>query len=140
MSRQGRAGSTPAWCTQHPPASVVELRQTRQVQALVPFGACGFDSRPTHHPLGASASSAWLPGMAEQPTPGVYRHFKGGDYLVLGAGGDAADDARDLVAYVDLSARPGPKFWVRDVDDFTSAAPDGSGPRFRYLGPVLPDD
>ncbi len=85
-------------------------------------------------------------GFAELPDllAGVYRHWKGPLYLVLGYGGDANDDRRKLVVYVGLelteTARPGPRFRVRDVGDFFAwVQPDDEKPdrvrRFSYVGP-----
>lgn len=84
---------------------------------------------------------------------GVYRHYKGPHYLVLGYGHDATIAARQpVVVYVGLeldNAKTGPRLAVRDVDDFhaivdpnTGIAQDFPYPspdyprRFTYIGPA----
>lgn len=84
---------------------------------------------------------------------GIYRHYKGPLYLVLGLGHDANHDGRAVVVYVGLQldgAKTGPRLAVRDMDDFTvivdpstgHALPDFPFPspeyprRFTYRGPV----
>lgn len=69
------------------------------------------------------------------PLPGVYEHYKGGRYLVLGLARDDADDT-PLVVYVRLYSRPGHPMTVRTVADFTATVttPDGERPRFQRLG------
>jgi hypothetical protein len=87
---------------------------------------------------------------------GVYRHYKGPLYLVLGYGHDANHDGRQVVVYVGLQldgAKPGPRLAVRDVDDFfaivdprTGVAQDFPHPsptfpqRFTYVGPAWDGD
>jgi hypothetical protein len=82
---------------------------------------------------------------------GVYLHYKGHYYLVLGYGHDANRDGRQVVVYIGLElagAKPGGRIAVRDVDDFlavvdpaTGEALDrqdpsqGSPRRFTYVGP-----
>ncbi len=86
---------------------------------------------------------------------GVYRHYKGHLYLVLGYGRDANDDDRDVVVYIGLElhgSKPGARIMVRTVDDFYAIVNpvtgesvadnwNGSEPypvaRFTYLGPDL---
>lgn len=51
---------------------------------------------------------------------GVYRHFKGPRYRVLGLGHDANDDARTVVVYEPLYEISGPPLAVRTLDDFTA--------------------
>lgn len=81
---------------------------------------------------------------------GIYQHYKGHHYLVLGYGRDANDAEREVVVYVGLEldgAKPGPRLSVRTVDDFladvdpvtgvaTAEWSDGLVPRFRYVGPA----
>lgn len=94
-------------------------------------------------------------GYATLPTlhAGVYQHYKGPLYLVLGFGHDANHDGRDVVVYVGLeldAAKPGPRLAVRTAADFLADVNPRSGnvcpggsvcdddpcrPRFRYLGP-----
>jgi hypothetical protein len=83
---------------------------------------------------------------------GVYRHYKGPLYLVLGYGRDSNTVDRDVVVYVGLeltgTARPGPRLLVRDVADFHAVVDPATGDatgeayptpgyplRFTYLGP-----
>lgn len=67
---------------------------------------------------------------------GVYRHFKGGLYLVLGvARHDQTDEL--LVLYVRLYSKPGgPPMTARPVASFTELvdAAGGPVPRFRWVG------
>lgn len=80
--------------------------------------------------------------------PGTYRHWKGPQYLVLGLGHDANDDARTAVVYLPLYPIDGPPFAVRSVEDFTAwvdpetgaQTPEGIGVRrfTRLDGTVSP--
>jgi hypothetical protein len=82
---------------------------------------------------------------------GVYRHYKGHLYLVLGYADDANTEGRTVVVYVGLQldgAGPGARIKVRTAEDFfapvnpsTGAVVqwcDGVDPapvaRFRYVG------
>ena len=49
---------------------------------------------------------------------GVWRHWKGADYLVLGLGHDADVEGRTVVVYVPLYDVPGPRLAVRTVEGF----------------------
>ena len=52
---------------------------------------------------------------------GVYRHYKGHPYLVLGYGEDSNQEGRWLVIYVGLDldgARPGPRIKARTASEF----------------------
>ena len=66
---------------------------------------------------------------------GLYEHFKGGRYLVLGLARDDRDDT-PLVVYVRLYDRPGIPMTARPLADFlaTVDTPAGVVPRFRYVG------
>lgn len=85
---------------------------------------------------------------------GVYRHYKGPLYLVLGYGHDANAEGREVVVYVGLEldeAKTGPRLAVRDAAEFLGYlhGDDGSScpgfglcddlrlhvRRFVYLGP-----
>ena len=66
---------------------------------------------------------------------GVWRHWKGADYLVLGLGHDADVEGRTVVVYVPLYAVPGPRLAVRTVEGFLEEVTPGV-PRFRYVGPA----
>lgn len=81
---------------------------------------------------------------------GVYRHYKGHHYLVLGYGHDANDADREVVVYVGLEldgAKQGPRLAVRTADDFLADVDPATGespvewsddlvPRFEYVGPA----
>lgn len=86
---------------------------------------------------------------------GIYRHYKGPLYMVLGYGHDANEDGRTVVVYVGLEltgAKSAERICVRTAEDFfatvdprTGAAIefwDGTEPcpvaRFEYVGPVAP--
>lgn len=67
---------------------------------------------------------------------GVYRHWKGRDYLVLGTAHDANVDGREVVVYVPLytdASQTGPRLAVRTVEDFTGLTDDGQQ-RFTFVG------
>lgn len=85
---------------------------------------------------------------------GLYRHYKGGLYLVLGIAQHSeaiADDKGLFVIYVSLDGeRSGPRMRARPLEMFLEAIPsDGEGkptyiPRFEYMGnyhkPYIPTD
>jgi hypothetical protein len=66
---------------------------------------------------------------------GVYKHYKGGLYLILGAARHSETEER-LVAYVPLYVRVGPRIVVRPYDTFfeTVTVKDVKKPRFMYIG------
>lgn len=71
---------------------------------------------------------------------GVYRHYKGPLYLVLGYGRDSNYEGRTVVVYIGLQlddAKPGPRINVRTAEEFFGmvATPTGKVPRFSYAGP-----
>lgn len=66
---------------------------------------------------------------------GVWQHWKGQRYLVLGLGHDADAPDRTVVVYVPLYDVPGPRLAVRTVGGFLEEVSPGV-PRFRYLGPA----
>lgn len=66
---------------------------------------------------------------------GVWRHWKGQDYLVLGLGHDADHEGRTVVVYVPLYAVDGPRLAVRTAGEFLGEAAPGV-PRFTWLGPA----
>jgi hypothetical protein len=70
-----------------------------------------------------------------QPVPGRYRHYKGGEYEVLGIARHSETDER-LVVYRPLYNDSG--MWVRPLAMFLEMVQvDGKTvPRFAYLGPV----
>lgn len=66
---------------------------------------------------------------------GVWRHWKGKDYLVLGLAADADDQDRTVVVYVPLYDVSGPRLSVRSVEGFLEPVSPGVS-RFTYLGPA----
>ena len=75
------------------------------------------------------------PQMASLPG-GVYRHYKGGHYLVLGVA-RYSETEEPLVVYVRLYPRTGCPLWVRPLANFTSHAVNAAGrrvPRFKFVG------
>jgi hypothetical protein len=79
---------------------------------------------------------------------GVYRHYKGPLYLVLGLGHDANEEGRTTVIYIGLEldgAKKGPRLSVRTYEDFYSYVDPTTRdtvdrkdpnalPRFEYIG------
>lgn len=72
---------------------------------------------------------------------GVYRHFKGGLYLMLGLARHSETDEK-FVAYVPLSVRSGPRITVRPYELFVDEVTrDGvTQPRFIYVGEEVSKD
>jgi hypothetical protein len=82
---------------------------------------------------------------------GIYRHYKGLLYLVIGLGHDSNYESRTTVIYIGLEldqAKPGPRMAVRTYEDFyalvdpstgETANPGDAGAkqRFEYLGQSL---
>jgi hypothetical protein len=89
------------------------------------------------------------------PISGIYRHYKGFYYLVLGVAHDANDESRTVVVYIGLElvkAHTGPRIAIRTLEDFNAdvhigdgkACDDGLCPkshqqRFLYVGQTLDD-
>lgn len=71
---------------------------------------------------------------------GVYKHYKGGLYMLLGQA-THSETGEQLIAYVQLSGKQGSKIWVRPYDSFVGEVTvDGvRKPRFGYLGMEIPD-
>ena len=69
-----------------------------------------------------------------EPVPGRYRHFKGGEYEVVGVARHSETDER-LVVYRPLYGDGG--LWVRPVAMFLETVTHNGepAPRFAYLGP-----
>jgi hypothetical protein len=92
------------------------------------------------------------PTLPDLPA-GVYLHYKGHQYLVLGYAGDAGDEERTVVVYVGLQmdGNPSPvRMRIREVGEFFTRVDPATGqtrydddpsavPRFRYLGPSAVD-
>ena len=72
--------------------------------------------------------------MTEPLRPGKYRHFKGGEYEVIGVARHSETDEY-LVVYRPL--RGDESLWVRPLTMFQERIAIGSKmvPRFEYLGP-----
>lgn len=70
-----------------------------------------------------------------EPLPGRYRHYKGGEYEVVGVARHSETDER-LVVYRPLYNDTG--LWVRPLAMFleTVAVNGTTVPRFAYLGPA----
>jgi|SRR5882762_868629 len=82
---------------------------------------------------------------------GIYRHYKGQLYQVLGIAHDANDESRTCVVYIGLQldkANPGPRMAVRTIEDFLAYIDPKTGgkaldwatpmyPRFDYIGMYL---
>jgi hypothetical protein len=72
------------------------------------------------------------PGVETEVVPGVYRHFRGGLYRVLGLA-TRTDETGVFAVYMNDKGQ----MFVRLAIDFISAAPDKSGdPRFRLVRKV----
>jgi hypothetical protein len=85
--------------------------------------------RPSHDDEGVGA-------MARQVPVGVYEHYKGRHYLVLGVARDDSTDEQ-MVVYVRLYEREGPPMSVRRLEQFFEEVTTDRGescPRFRYIG------
>lgn len=69
-----------------------------------------------------------------EPVPGRYRHFKGGEYEVIGVARHSETDEL-LVVYRPLYNETG--LWVRPVAMFLETVTHNGAtvPRFEYLGP-----
>ena len=70
-----------------------------------------------------------------EPVPGRYRHYKGGEYEVIGVARHSETDER-VVVYRPLYNETG--LWVRPVAMFaeTVLVNGQPAPRFAYLGPM----
>jgi hypothetical protein len=70
---------------------------------------------------------------------GIYRHYKGGLYLVLGvsqiSGTEDDPQAQRYVVYVPLYTHKGAALILRPVEEFDEMV--GTEQRFKYLGDVL---
>jgi len=79
---------------------------------------------------------------------GIYRHYKGPLYLVLGLAHDSNDESRTAVVYIALqldAAKAGPRLAIRTYEDFytyinpkngekAAKSSPGAKPRFKYIG------
>jgi len=67
---------------------------------------------------------------------GVYRHYKGNFYLVLGLACHSETEELHVV-YTRLYARAGYPFWIRPLENFTGSATTAKGKkvkRFTFVG------
>ena len=73
--------------------------------------------------------------MTEIPVPGRYRHFKGGEYVLMGVARHS-ETLEPMVVYQALYGEGG--LWVRPASMWTEQVDrDGyRGPRFQYIGPM----
>lgn len=71
---------------------------------------------------------------------GVYKHYKGGLYFMLGTARHSETDEK-LVAYIPLGVKTGPRITVRPYDMFfADVTVDGvTKPRFAYIGEEVAD-
>jgi hypothetical protein len=75
-----------------------------------------------------------LPPLPTEPRPGLYRHYKGGEYLVLGLARHS-ETLEPLVVYQALYGEQG--LWVRPAAMFTEnvVVDSRSLPRFAPIAP-----
>ncbi len=74
--------------------------------------------------------------MSEPLRCGVYEHYKGRRYLVLGTA-QHSETGEEFVVYVPLYEHGGSAMWVRPAGMFTEEIEAGGGatrPRFRFVG------
>ena len=78
---------------------------------------------------------------------GLYKHYKGGYYQVLGVARHSDTDEK-FVVYVSLDvSKPGPRLCVRPYKDFReyvrvqppSGDDSGNVPRFQHIGDGFPE-
>jgi hypothetical protein len=72
--------------------------------------------------------------MSKEPTPGRYRHYKGGEYEVIGVARHSETDEL-LVVYRPLYNSTG--LWVRPLAMFVESVTHNGEvvPRFAYISP-----
>lgn len=63
---------------------------------------------------------------------GIWEHYKGGLYLVLGIAAHSETDEQ-MVVYVSLSKRPGPRLRVRPLRMWEDTVLTEDGERQRYI-------
>lgn len=69
------------------------------------------------------------------PKPGIYKHYKGNNYEVIGTA-KHSETLEDMVVYKTLYDNPISKLWVRPKDMFEEQVEDK--PRFDYISQVDP--
>ncbi len=83
------------------------------------------------------------PPPAPRLMPGVYQHYKGNKYFVMGVA-EHTETSESLVIYVPMYEHPsgGRPLRARPLSMFTELVTVGSPhylyPRFRYVGDVVP--
>lgn len=78
--------------------------------------------------------------MHEPERGDLYRHFKGGFYIVLHAGViNATNDANDEETYVFYKRVGNGDMYIRKYSEFVSKI-NGKQYRFKYIGNVLNDE
>jgi len=70
--------------------------------------------------------------LAQNAKLGVYKHFKGGEYLLLGVARHSEDPSQEFVVYQSMKTGYN---WVRPLKMFfENVERDGySGPRFKWI-------
>ena len=73
-----------------------------------------------------------LSHIANSIKPGIYKHFKGGEYKVLGVGRMSEDRTQEVVIYQSIETGA---LWVRPLIMFVeNVERDGyNGPRFTFI-------
>lgn len=84
--------------------------------------------------------------LNDQLPMGLYQHYKGGIYLVLGIA-QHTETKENMVVYVSMEMRPGPRMRARPVygaegfmDSYRDENGITKGPRFVYLGHQVPEE
>jgi len=74
-----------------------------------------------------------LSDLAQSLKPGLYQHFKGGKYKVLGVGRMSEDHEREMVVYESVESG---YVWIRPLEMFVEMIERNGykGPRFIYIG------
>lgn len=72
---------------------------------------------------------------------GIYRHYKGKFYLVLGLATHSETEEKFIV-YVHLYSRKGTAMWIRPYEMFFEEVEVNGKkqPRFAYIGPEIPEE
>lgn len=80
-----------------------------------------------------------MKGKSREVLCGVYQHYKGEYYLVLGLAAHS-ETKEQFIVYVPLYAREGPRMFIRPEKMFFEKIEiDGKKqPRFNYIGSEIP--
>ena len=76
------------------------------------------NSAPDDHATPSPRRTPQDPSFKPIIAAGVYEHYKGGRYLVMGLAHDSNHEGRVAVVYVPLYDAPGPRMAIRDEADF----------------------